>query len=63
MAVDSRYVEWAATKQYKSIATEVKKVLLSELYWKKMSVVVDITEHVFKVLRLLDSDKPTMGWV
>jgi len=61
--VKKEWDEWAKKKDYAETAAEKKEIILTEIFWTLLEQVVKITEKVFKVLRLLDSDKPTMPFI
>ena len=56
------YARWLRGKNYKELGATVAQKMSSASFWKKLRCVVKVTDHVFRVMRLLDSDKPTMGW-
>ena len=59
--VQPEWDTWARKKVYMDVAEQTKRTFLQGSYWRKLKVVVDITEKVFVVLRKLDTDKPTTG--
>ena len=63
MIVDPEFDKWARKKEYTEIAARMKKTFLKSTFWVKLKIVVQVTEKVFKVLRALDSDMPSMPWV
>ncbi|KAF6141113.1 hypothetical protein GIB67_006558 [Kingdonia uniflora] len=58
--VDTEYRESSYAKL--STSKAVQKIVMSDNFWKKTRSVVAMVEPLLKVLRLVNSDKPTMGW-
>ncbi|KAF6162994.1 hypothetical protein GIB67_021143 [Kingdonia uniflora] len=46
-----------------STSKAAQKIVISDHFWKKTRSVVAMVEPLSKVLRLVDSDKPTMGYL
>ncbi|KAF6159904.1 hypothetical protein GIB67_032988 [Kingdonia uniflora] len=59
--VDTEYRESSYAKL--STSKVVQKIVMSGDFWKKTRSVVAMVEPLLKVLRLVDSDKPTMGYL
>lgn len=60
----SRFRTWMnKSAKRKEKAGEVKGVLMQERFWDSLELLVQIGEPIVKVLRLVDSDCPTMGKV
>jgi hypothetical protein len=61
--VSAEYKEWAEKQSYKAEAMRVKKLILDEDLWTDIELMVELFKPVVDLLRLVDSDPPTMGKV
>lgn len=60
--VSAGWSEWAPKQIYAAAAAEVKKAVLDEAgFWETASQMLDLFKPIVKLLRLCDSDVPTMG--
>ncbi|XP_011625019.1 uncharacterized protein LOC105420984 [Amborella trichopoda] len=56
--------EWRDSSYSKTeLGKNVQKLVMSEGFWKKAKNAVAMVEPLLKILRLVDSDKPTMGYI
>ena len=62
-AVSSEYKEWADKQSYKADAMRVKKLILDEDLWTDIELMVELFKPIVELLRLVDSDLPTIGKV
>lgn len=63
IAVSAEFKEWADKQSYKAEAIRVKKLILNEDLWTDIELMVDLFKPIVDLLRLVDSDLPTMGKV
>lgn len=61
--VSAEYKEWAEKQSYKAEAMRVKKLILDEDLWTDIELMVELFKPIVDLLRLVDSDLPTMGKV
>ena len=61
MIVSREYKAWLSNKSYKIAGEEVSVSVLSEPFWKKCQLYLDINKPVFELLRLVDGDAPVTG--
>ena len=59
----AEYKEWAEKQSYKAEAMRVKKLILDEDLWTDIELMVELFKPTVDLLRLVDSDLPTMGKV
>ena len=62
-AVSSEYTAWAMKQSYKADALKVKKQILDEDWWEDLTLMDNLSKPIVDLLRLVDSDLPTMGKV
>lgn len=61
--MSAEYKEWAEKQSYKAEAMRVKKLILDEDLWTDIELMVELFKPIVDLLRLVDSDLPTMGKV
>lgn len=60
-AVSSEYTAWAVKQSYEAEAMKVKKQILDEDWWEDLVLMDKLFKPIVDLLRLVDSDLPTMG--
>lgn len=61
--VSGAFGEWADKQSYKAEAARVKALILNEEWWAIIVLMVALFKPIVDLLRLVDSDLPTMGKV
>ena len=61
MFVSRQYKAWINKKPYKKTSDDITKLILSEEFWNKCQLYVDINQPVHELLRLLDGSSPVIG--
>ena len=61
--VSADYNSWAEKQTYKAEAIRVKKLILEDDVWAEIELTVELFKPIVELLRLVDSDLPTMGKV
>lgn len=59
--VSRQYKAWIQKKSYKTRSEEIMKLILSNDFWKKCQLYMEINEPVYELLRLIDGNCPAVG--
>jgi hypothetical protein len=62
-AVSAEFKEWAEKQSYKAEAVRVRGLTLHEDLWADIELMNKLFDPIVELLRLVDSDLPTMGKV
>lgn len=62
-AVSAEFTAWAEKQSYKQEAMKVKKLILDEDWWEDLILMDKLFKPIVKLLKLVDSDLPSMGKV
>eukprot|EP00253_Pinus_taeda_P015102 PITA_15102 len=56
--------EWMAYKHSKALeGIEIVALVFNDVFWKDAEEIIVVTESLVRVLRVIDGDKPTMGYI
>jgi hypothetical protein len=61
LIVSRQYKAWIQNKPYKTTSDSVTKVLLSNDFWNKCQLYMEINKPVYELLRLIDGNSPVTG--
>ena len=61
--VSAEFNAWAEKQTYKAEAMRVKKMILDEDGWDDIDLTVELFKPIVDLLRLVDTDLPSMGKV
>ena len=61
--VSAEYKEWGDKQSYKAEALRVRRLILDEDLWADIELMNELFAPIVELLRLVDSDLPTMGKV
>eukprot|EP00253_Pinus_taeda_P032105 PITA_32105 len=56
--------EWLASKHSKALeGIEIVALVFNDGFWKDVEDIIVVTESLVKVLKMVDGDKPAMGYI
>ena len=61
--MSAEFNAWAEKQTYKQEALKVKKLILDEDWWEDLILMDKLFKPIVKLLKLVDSDLPSMGKV
>ena len=61
LIVSRQYKAWIGNKPYKTTNDGITKILLSNDFWNKCQLYMDINQPVYELLRLIDGNSPVTG--
>lgn len=61
--VSAEFGSWADKQTYKAEAARVKKLILDDDMWTEIEIMEKVFRKIVQLLRLCDSDMPTLGKV
>ena len=61
--MSAEFTAWAEKQSYKQEAMKVKKLILDEDWWEDLILMDKLFKPIVKLLKLVDSDLPSMGKV
>lgn len=63
LVADEKWQEWEASRLVRDDAIRVRHLINSDEFWAKVEAIVDLTEPIMSLLRMVDSPAPCMGKV